>query len=215
MSPTSIVAVQETHGSEAEARNMIHFLRKPYICHASFLPNAAGGVLTMIPEHRFEDFVVDSSSEPLVQGRVLFTDIQIDGGSAWIAHYNIHNYGLQRHEKIQIANHILGKLQEAKEDPLNKIVVLIGDFNIAAAPPSPVNPASFVAPGEGYLTWRATQDAIWRNLLGKLVEIEQLDPTHVYRPNDTMSIIDRAFTSLPGWALKQFNVCGVTQGLAE
>ncbi|CAK0907052.1 unnamed protein product, partial [Prorocentrum cordatum] len=215
MSPTSIVAVQETHGTEAEARNMIHFLRKPYTCHASFLPNAAGGVLTLIPDHKFVDFEVDSTCEPLVQGRVLFTDIQIDGGSAWIAHYNIHNYGLQRHEKTQIANRILGRLQEAKEDPLNKIVVVIGDFNIAAAPPTPVNPASFVAPGEGCQTWRATQDAIWRDLLGKLVEIEQLDPTHVYRPNDMMSIIDRAFTSLPGWALKQFNVCGVTQGLAE
>eukprot|EP00959_Pyramimonas_sp_CCMP1952_P443433 9283588-Pyramimonas_sp.AAC.1 len=119
------------------------------------------------------------------------------------------------HENTRISERILGKLQEAREDPLNKNVVVIGDFNIAAAPPSPVNPANVVAPGEGCQTWRATQDAIWRGLLGKLFDMPQQGPARVHRPNDTMSIIDRVFTSLPGWALKQFNVCGVTQGLAE
>ena len=114
----------------------------------------------MIPDPKFDEFEVTSDCLDLVAGRALFTDIQIDGGSSWIAHYNIHNYGLLRHQKARISEHILGKVQEAKEDPHNKIVILIGDFNIAAAPPSPVNPALYVPLGEGYSTWRATQDAI-------------------------------------------------------
>eukprot|EP00959_Pyramimonas_sp_CCMP1952_P280515 5863664-Pyramimonas_sp.AAC.1 len=43
------------------------------------------------------------------------------------------------------------------------MVVVVGDFNIAASPPVPVDPSQFQDPGFGCQTWRGTQDAVWRS----------------------------------------------------
>eukprot|EP00959_Pyramimonas_sp_CCMP1952_P431533 9037620-Pyramimonas_sp.AAC.1 len=69
MSPSSIIATQESHDSEEEARDMIHVLHKPCQCLASFLPRAAGGVVTLVPFPRCSEISVDIDCGDLVPGR--------------------------------------------------------------------------------------------------------------------------------------------------
>ncbi|CAK0887614.1 unnamed protein product, partial [Prorocentrum cordatum] len=73
----------------------------------------------------------------------------------------------------------------------------------------------FQDPGTGCQTRRGAQDAARRKCFSSLVGIQQQDPTRIYAPNATMSIIDRAFTSLPAWVVLQLNICGHTCGLTE
>eukprot|EP00959_Pyramimonas_sp_CCMP1952_P401743 8417856-Pyramimonas_sp.AAC.1 len=87
MSPSSVVAVQETHGSEELARDLVHFVHKPCACHASFkmilnplveggeeawIPDpCAAGVITSIPEPSNPQITSERFPEVLVPGRAL------------------------------------------------------------------------------------------------------------------------------------------------
>eukprot|EP00959_Pyramimonas_sp_CCMP1952_P097551 2039157-Pyramimonas_sp.AAC.1 len=56
---SSAVATQESRGTEEETRDMIHFLGKPCQCIASFMPNAAGGVIVVVPVPKYSEFKVE------------------------------------------------------------------------------------------------------------------------------------------------------------
>eukprot|EP00959_Pyramimonas_sp_CCMP1952_P362019 7581755-Pyramimonas_sp.AAC.1 len=81
--------------------------------------------------------------------------------------------------------------------------MLIGGLNIVAPRPSPVKPALYVAFGAGHQNWRATRDAVWRDLWGRPVEIQMPSSACIYAPDDAMSTSDTVFISLPGWATRQ------------
>eukprot|EP00959_Pyramimonas_sp_CCMP1952_P403802 8461740-Pyramimonas_sp.AAC.1 len=59
----------------------------------------AGGIITLIPQPSNPEVVLETSSGALAPGRASRAMMAFDHGTSWVAHYNIHNFGLAAEQK--------------------------------------------------------------------------------------------------------------------
>ena len=175
-----------------------HEFRRFDISCSPGVDRAMAGVITLIEKKFVGNGMTEA--ENLATGRVLRTTALTDGRETII--YNVHNYGLNAGQVDLITSRIKRDQERARLDPLNISVWVLGDFNFlppgcfALSVRSPLSASSV-----GAAPANAQDAARWTGALERMVELQQMDPTHYLAMSGTMSRLDRIYTTVPSWSL--------------
>ncbi|CAK0855884.1 unnamed protein product, partial [Prorocentrum cordatum] len=223
LGPGTILGIQESRGSEAEIKDMLFHMHRPFQAFFSLFPvsaHPAGGVITILPyfnkTHGAAMRPVVTPIE-LVRGRAVNVRVLFPNG-VWISHFNIHNHGLTSAQSNYILETINMDYSKASEDPLNGFILVGGDFNFSDEPPKALDDLSLSKLGialsqdpenipshdpDKHSSQPIRSGGPWKATLKKLVEIDPGDPTHFCAARGTLGKQDRLFVSAPGWCITQ------------
>ena len=205
VSKSSIVAIQEVHGTPEKVSRMLFPLRKDFLIVHSFTPNAddnpgykedQGSVITLVPmvpnisANMFEKMEV-------VPGRVLRVSVVL-GSYHWY-HWNIHNHGLTQDQVNQVTDLIDADASSVRANPKEYFLIVCGDFNFL--PPgeyhkSVSRPNSTTRDRHDPPVARPNQPR-WQNSLEKMTDIQQPFETHYHSASATLSRLDRLYVASP------------------
>ena len=123
-------------------------------------------------------------------------------GQSRATYWGVHNIDLDPPTLHEICNEICSEISDAREDPMNRSVWLIGDFNIHPLdePRHLYKEPSRPNADDADAYSRAGQREFSR-VFELLRELKQPGPTHYSARFDSGLRIDRIFTSLEPWIL--------------
>ena len=108
-------------------RALLHY-HATYTHPSEGINEATGGVITCIAKAWCQNFNA-VNSEVLAGGRVLL--VQVTDGERTTSLWNVHNFGLSSTEMGLVEKMVALDLRSAEAKPLNHVVLLGGDFNLA------------------------------------------------------------------------------------
>ena len=187
-----VLFLRETHGDVHQVAALLPRLARSFIVHSSACERlAAGGVITLI-SREWVGVECEVMERAVVPGRVLRSRVR--GGGRDLTLWNVHNFAIPMAERRRLEEDIGEDLEEAAAWPLERVVMVGGDFNFASTDEE----------GRAVGGLRDGQ-RLWERILETCTEIVPQACTHYYAPENKLSRIDRWFTSLPNWSL--INMC--------
>ena len=209
------ICLQEVHGMPEELRSAFDrvlpgwgFFHSPVLNSDGVMDPSFAGVCILI----HPKWINSCMPRPfvLVDGRAMGVDLHFD--SSCISVYNVHNFGLNRNQVIDVSSQINASCARDQENPSCSCTFLFGDFNFR----HPLEPPVFlgVVPNEDdvYNPPPPTNShvSLWKQVLENFVEMHQSHPTHFCSASQMCTRIDYGFISLPGSLLIKLQVTAST-----
>ena len=186
LNSTSVLAMQEVHGSETELAHALHLGHKPAAIFTSIPARGTGGVAIVIPglsQAEAADPERFRQSAP-VPGRVQRLQIKSDlPGAAdgvqpsMVVIYNVHNFQLTQDQVQLTAGSIRAELSIAVQQPERITIMVMGDFNFMDEAPLEMT-APLVNKGLPRLrNVHPEHQLLWEQALGDMIEVDP-EPPH-------------------------------------
>ena len=194
-----VVALQEVHGNIYDLNRILNSLKHEWSWHLNPGPtHGTGGVAFLCRRKAFPQGLV---FEDLIAGRVSRARCEKDSFACTL--WNVHNQELAVGDIDRINRRINSDVDEATLHPTEKIVWLMGDLNFSDAEElekSLADPSGALRLCDPRQARRHTALANQWPALRRLTEIRVPEPTHFCKQTNSLSVLDRVFVSLPGWA---------------
>jgi len=217
MRQRAVLALQETHGTYEDLQHMADSTEHSYLAYHSQLQlnrekhsepphfsRTAGGIGFLLPYDKDERTRPPEERplrefEVIVPGRAAWLRVTDSQGRSDVTIVNIHNFDLSPTDRKYIQLHLRRLHAHADAQPQDRLLVMVGDFNVSEHPPkslnSPVDADTTAAQRYHY------QPVYWRNIFKDLIEITTFSTTHRNTSTMAESTIDRCFISLPAHAM--------------
>jgi hypothetical protein len=201
---SSIICLQEVHGTKEEMNKAFHLWHKDWDWYISAgTKRRTGGCVTFV---RKGTFVNDATISPTahVPGRAL--ELHVVRNMESLAIWNVHNYDIPIDAVTAMVDKILLQKTAAQSQPLERAVFVTGDWNFRCRDDTQQSLIAPSGPRDRCDGSVLPTQARWERALGTLVEYEQPDVTHFWPRSMTCSRIDRTYGSLHGWILRNLDV---------
>ena len=217
---STVLALQEVHGTYEQMLLAFRELEPWFHVFLSSSGKAdTGGVATLVSKKAVPDRH-QINAESIIPGRSIM--ISIHKNNFRLRHLNVHNHNLTTAEIKKLETRIDEGVSLSRADPLSECTILHGDLNLSGEdePSIILNSNLTQRPKDHQLR----QARVWHKILDKLLYIDTSAYTHFHRESNTLSKLDRFYTSCPAWASTQLKIGGaactspvrlVAQGLSD
>lgn len=192
MAHSDVVALQEVHvNAEALKLELAPMLRERFLAMTAHDDPASGGTALLVRREALGEGV-ELVVEELHKGRALA--VTAWRGASAVTVVSLHHFGMLA-EMNRVSVRVRQLVDAAQRDPMNRLVVLAGDFNYDAPEEAP---------------WRSTGGrgahrigpASLRAVVATMTELQQRHPTRRELAHGIVySRIDRCYVSAPWWLL--------------
>ncbi|CAK0804711.1 unnamed protein product, partial [Prorocentrum cordatum] len=213
LNSTSVLAMQEVHGSEAELAHALHFGHKSAAIFTSIPERGTGGAAIVLPglsqeEAADPDRVRHTAPVP---GRVQRLQVKSDLAGApegalpsTVVIYNVHNFHLAHDQAQRTVGTIRAELSAAEQQPERIAVMITDGFNFMDGARLEMT-APLVNAGLPRLrNVHPEHQLLWEQALGDMVEVDPELPAHYTEHSQQRTRIDKIYTSSPPRLLTQW-----------
>ena len=200
--PNVVVCVQEVHGTEFDLSISTQGWDVT-IFHSPCPERRVGGVASFVSSSLIRQ-CAHTKFVCLIPGRVTRLTLHLKDGSTMCI-WNIHNYNITNAVFANIAAKIRSDIDEASSRPYAFEVLICGDFNCVAAyeQVATISASGCVVQSPHHADWEASR---WRAALHPLTELAQPCQTHFAACGNSISRLDRIYSSLPAWFLADAHI---------
>ncbi|CAK0838272.1 unnamed protein product [Prorocentrum cordatum] len=213
LNSTSVLAMQEVHGSETELAHALHLGHKSAAIFTSIPERGTGGVAIVLPGLSQEEAADPDRFRRTapVPGRVQRLPIKSDLAGApegalpsMVVIYNVRNFHLAQDQVQRTVGTIRAELSVAEQQPERIAVMIMGDFNFMDEAPLETT-APLVSKGLPRLrNVYPEHQLLWEQALGDMVEVDPELPAHYTEHPQQCARIDKIYTCSPPWLLTQW-----------
>ncbi|CAK0873260.1 unnamed protein product, partial [Prorocentrum cordatum] len=206
---TSLLALQEVHGSHHELQHAVHLAHIEASIFSSIPERGAGGVAIIAPG--LPQSIADDESRfthtELVPGRAqrLLIKTMSESEAAqgalpnMVVIYNVHNFRLTAQEVDKVAGSIRAEVITASQQPERIAILVMGDFNFMDEAPLEMK-APLVNKSLPRLRRHNPEHQLaWESVLTNMTELDPEIPTHYTEQSQQCTRIDKIYISTPPW----------------
>ncbi|CAK0845855.1 unnamed protein product [Prorocentrum cordatum] len=213
LNSTSVLAMQEVHGSETELAHTLHLGHKSAAIFISIPERGTGGVATVLPGLSQEEAADPDRFRRTapVPGRAQRLQIKSDLAGApegaqpsMAVIYNVHNFHLAQDQVQRTVGTIRAELSVAEQRPERITAMIMSDFNFMDEAPLEMT-APLVNKGLPRLrNVHPEHQLLWEQAPGDMVEVDPELHAHYTEHSQQCARIDKIYTSSPPWLLTQW-----------
>lgn len=193
MAQSDVVALQEVHGNvEALKMELAPLLGGWFVAMTAHDDFTSGGTAMLVRRGALGDDV-ELVDEELHRGRALAVTAR--RGASSVTWVSLHHFGMSVAEVNRFSGRVRQLVDDAQWDPMNRLVVLMGDLNYDAPAEAPWRSAG----GRGA---HRCGPASLRAVVAAMTELQQPHPSRCELAHGiVLSRMDRCYISVPGWLL--------------